>query len=410
MLGSCRVLDLTNERAFLCGKILGDFGADVIKIEPPGGEPGRNTGPFYQDIIDPEKSLSWFALNTSKRGITLNIETDEGRQILKRLVKTADFVIESFEPGYMDSLGLGYPVLEEINLRIIMTSISPFGQTGPYAHYKASDMTLTAMGGFMYTCGEPDPGSIYRISVPQSYLVASLHGAMGSMMAYYYRETSGEGQHLDISIQEATIYLAANVPELWDTYKVNGNRGGFGLVRPRPDPLGPLVTRWVYPCKDGYVNLMVGGGSQHGLVKSMIALLELAEQEGMAGDLKDYDWSSYDSTKITQEEVHRIEKVLMSFIRTKTKQELYDAAVEKSIILVPLQSVKDILESPQLAARDYFVQVYHPELGETITYPGAPVKLSEAPWKISRRAPLIGEHNSEIYEQELGVSLEQLAK
>jgi len=410
LLGDFRVLDLTTERGFLCGKILGDFGADVIKIEPPGGEPSRYAGPFYKDIEEPEKNLHWLAYNTSKRGITLNIESKRGKEIFEQLVKTADFVIESFEPGYMDSLGLGYSALEKLNPRVIMTSITPFGQTGPSANDAASDITVWARGGFMHTVGEADPGEPCRISAPQAYLVGSLHAAWGTMIAHYYRETTGQGQYVDTSMQEAILFLPTNAYEIWDINKVNTSRAGAGWVRPRPDPPGPLAVRWNYPCKDGYVNLVFGGGSQAGLVKSMTALLKLADKESMAGHLRDYDWSKFDSSKITQEENDKMEKVLVDFFLTKTKKELYDAALEHSIVLVPLNSVKDITENKQLAARNYFVPVEHDELGETINYPGNPLKMSAAPWKIQCRAPLIGEHNAEIYCKELNISEEQLVE
>jgi len=156
MLSPYRVLDLTDTNGLLCGKLLGDLGADVIKIERPGGDAARNLGPFYHDEADPEKSLFWFAFNTSKRGITLDIETAEGQETLKSLVKGADFVIESFPPGYLDRLGLGYSALEKINPRIILVSITPFGQTGPYKDYKAPDIVAFAMGGYMYPFGDPD--------------------------------------------------------------------------------------------------------------------------------------------------------------------------------------------------------------------------------------------------------------
>jgi len=155
LLSGYRVLDLTDEKGLICGKILSDRGADVIKIERPGGDPARNIGPFYKDIPDPQKSLSWFFTNLNKRGITLNIETADGREILKRLVKTAHFVIESFEPGYMEGLGLGYCDLEKINPGIVMTPITPFGQTGPHAHYQATDIVLWSMGGMQYMCACP---------------------------------------------------------------------------------------------------------------------------------------------------------------------------------------------------------------------------------------------------------------
>ncbi len=208
MLEPYRVLDLTGERGYLCGKLLGDLGADVIKIEKPGGDPGRNLGPFYKDIPDPEKSLYWFAFNANKRGITLNIETAQGQEIFKRLVGTADFVVESFAPGYMDSLGLGYSELSRINPRIIMTSITPFGQSGPYKDYKSSDIVDAAMGGILYPCGDPDRPPV-QFAPPQSYYNAGVEAAIGTLMAHTYRQTSGQGQHVDVSIQASQERRAA---------------------------------------------------------------------------------------------------------------------------------------------------------------------------------------------------------
>ena len=168
MLGPYRVLDLTDEKGLLCGKIPGDLGADVIKVERPGGDPARNTGPFYHNEADPEKSLFWFAYNTSKRGITLDIETTDGQDIFKKLVKTADFVIESCPPGYMDRLGLSYSALERVNPGIIMVSITPFGQTGSYRDYKAPDIVAWAMGGIMYINGNADSPPV-RVSPALPY-------------------------------------------------------------------------------------------------------------------------------------------------------------------------------------------------------------------------------------------------
>jgi crotonobetainyl-CoA:carnitine CoA-transferase CaiB-like acyl-CoA transferase len=169
-LGGYRVLDLTDEKGHLCGRLLGDLGADVIKIEPPEGDAGRNNGPFYKDLPHPEKSINWFFTNLNKRGITLDIETPDGRELFKRLVKTAHFVIESFEPGYMDRLGLGFEELENINPGIVMTSITPFGQRGPYAHYKTTDLVGVSMGGMTRLYGELDrPPN--RISAPQFYFL-----------------------------------------------------------------------------------------------------------------------------------------------------------------------------------------------------------------------------------------------
>ena len=178
LLAPYRALDLTDEKGLICGKVLADMGADVIKVEKPGGDPARRIGPFYHDDPDPEKSRSWFAFNANKRGITLDIETADGKEIFNRLVKTADLVIESFDPGYMESLGLGYPDLEKINPLIILVSITPFGQSGPYVDqgYKVNDMIAWALGGTLYITGDPDrPPN--QVTFPQAYLHGGMEGA-----------------------------------------------------------------------------------------------------------------------------------------------------------------------------------------------------------------------------------------
>jgi crotonobetainyl-CoA:carnitine CoA-transferase CaiB-like acyl-CoA transferase len=407
LLSGFRVLDLTDEKGLLCGKILGDMGADVIKIERPGGDPARNVGPFYKDIPHPEKSLFWFFTNTSKRGITLNLESSAGRDIFQRLVKTAHFVIESFDPGYMSDLELGYADLEKINPALVMTSITPFGQTGPHAHYKASDLVLWNMGGMAYLCGDPDRAPV-RVSAPQAYFHGSLHGALGSMVAHYHRELTGEGQHVDVSIQDAVIFTTMNAVETWDLNRVNITPCGPFHVAGRPASLGPLFNRGLWPCKDGHVTLYLRGGAQAGLVNSSRELVKMANEEGLALELQDYDWYKHDRGKISQEQEDFVAGHIDSYFRTKNKADLFDEAVKRDIILTPASNAKDLLESPQLAARGYWTEVAHPELGEAVVYPGAPVKLSDAPWKIQCRAPLIGEHNDEIYCGELGFSKEDV--
>ena len=401
LLSGYRVLDLTDEKGLLCGKILGDLGADVVKIEHPGGDPARNLGPFYQDIPDAQKSLFWFYTNLNKQGITLNLETPDGRGIFKRLVKSAHFVIESYEPGYMASLGMGYPELERLNPALVMTSITPFGQTGPYAHYKATDMTLMGMGGLMQVLGDPDRAPV-RISQPQAYFAGSIHGALGSIMAHYYRQSTGEGQHVDVSCQEAVLLCIPQYTESWDLLKTNVQREGASRSRIRPTPLGTLLVQHIYPCKDGFVvGYAVGGGAQAGQVLSSRALTEWANSCGYALELKDYAWQRLDFGSVPQSELNRLQEALGSFLLTKTKSEVMEKSLERSILLIPATNAKDIVESPQFQAREFFVPVAHPELGETITYPGLPLRVSGFPYQVQRRAPLIGE---------LGFSREELAR
>jgi crotonobetainyl-CoA:carnitine CoA-transferase CaiB-like acyl-CoA transferase len=409
LLEGMRVLDLANETGILCGKVLGDYGADVIKIEKPGGDPARNIGPFYKDIPDPEKSLFWFATNTSKRGITLNLEVHDGQELFKRLVRKADIVVESFEPGYMDCIGLGYADLKAIKSDIIFTSITPFGQTGPYAHYQATDLIGAAMGGLARILGDLGRPPVRLGPDPQSYFQAGLQGALGSMMAYYHREMTGVGQHVDVSMQDAVDLTLMNVVEIYDLLKANMVGLGQFFVTVRP-ALGPLLSRTIIPCKDGYVTFMFGGGAFAGGSASSRAAVDWANTEGYALDLKDFDFPTmWDGSTITQQESDARNASVDAFLLTKTKAELYEAAVEKGLLLAPCNTVEDILKSPQLKARKFWEMVEHPELGDTLQYPGAPAKMKETPWKIYRRAPLIGEHNEEVYEKELGLSKEDLA-
>ncbi len=401
LLGPYRVLDLTDERGLLCGKILADMGADVIKIEPPGGDPARKIGPFYKDDPNPEKSLYWFAYNTNKRSITLDIEDKEGRQTFKDLVKTADFLIESFDPGYMDDLGLGYSDLAKINSRLILVSITPFGQTGPYVEnkYKYNDMIVWALSGFMHPNGDPDRAPT-QITFPQAYLHGAAEAATAAMTAHYARERFGEGQHVDVSIQQAIQTCNQMSMQLWDMYGVNSPRGMLkGSGMPRPD--GTVVkVKSFFQCKDGWIFLLFGGGALKALVQSGNELMRLIDEAGMARDLADYDWSTYDAGKITQEEVDHIQKdVIEPYLKTLTKLEFYEKAIERKILACPFQDPKDIAESPQLEARNFFVDIDYPELGKTFTHCGPFIKFSETPMNEFKKAPSIGEHNNEIFNE-----------
>lgn len=411
MLSPFRVLDLTDEKGFYCGKVLGDLGADVIKIEPPGGDPARNIGPFYNDIPHPERSLYWWAYNTSKRGITLDIETADGQEIFKKLVKTGDIVLESFPPGFMENLGLGYPALSEMNPRIVVTSITPFGQTGPYRDYKAPDIVGCSMGGQAYLTGDAERPPC-RISFPQAYLLASIHAATGALAALRYRGLSGEGQHVDVSMQEAVVWTLQGAVQYWDLMKYNMVRTGLS----RSYYIGPRyptrVMRFGYACRDGHVAFMVGGGLLAAI--SMPAMTKWMAEEGMLGALEPmknwgYDeWLVRDVISMSRKEIDAEEDSLARFFATKTKAELYGQALKRRIILYPGNTTKEVAEDVQLKEREFYVEVEHPELGETVTYVGAPYRMTETAWGIWRRAPVIGEHNVEIYEGELGLSREQM--
>jgi crotonobetainyl-CoA:carnitine CoA-transferase CaiB-like acyl-CoA transferase len=394
MLSPYRVLDLTDEKGFLCGKILGDLGADVIKIEAPDGDRARHIGPFVHDENDPEKSLFWFAYNANKRGVTLDIETSDGQVIFKKLVKTADIVIESFRPGFMDQIGLGYTSLEKINPRVIMVSISPFGQTGPHRDFEAPDIVAWAMGGMMALSGDADRPPVRVSHHSQAYLHAGGEAAAGVMLSLYHREIKGVGQHVDVSIQESVIPVTYVLTSGWDMMKINQSRGELraGIT---------LRITQMWPCKDGLVFWRYWSGE---LARHFNQpLVEWMDEEGMADDfLKHFDWDEFDFRTTTQDIVDRLAEPTARFFLTHTKAELYEGALERRVLVYPVATTADILENKQLAARDFWVEMEHPGLDAAITYPGPFAKLSETPIEVRRPAPLIGEHNKEIYDEERG--------
>jgi len=296
MLDRYRVLDLTDDKGALCGKVLAEMGADVVKVEKPGGDASRNVGPFYHDTPDPEKSLNWFAFNQNKRGITLDIETGDGQEIFRKLVKKADFVIESFKPGYLDRLGLGYKALSKINPKLVMTSITPFGQTGPYSGFNGPDLVTMAMSGYTWICGDPDRPPV-RFSSDQSYYQGSLQAAVGTLIAHYHRQATGEGQHVDVSLQEAMVWTLCYAPHDW--YLLHQNihtREGSFWKR-----LG-VTYRLIWPCKDGYVCyrlLMAQPGAE--VMNDLIASMN---KEGLGLNMKDISWTTLSFTEVPQAQIN----------------------------------------------------------------------------------------------------------
>lgn len=399
MMSPYRALDLTDEKGFLCGKVLGDMGADVIKIERPGGDPARNIGPFYHDEPHPEKSLFWFAFNTSKRGITLNLETADGQEIFKKLLKTTDFVIESFSPGYLDKIGLGYSALAEINPRVIMVSITPFGQTGPYKDYKAPNLVAWAMGTHLYIWGDKDRPPIGIDYHSQPDLLGSVDAVVGALLALRYREMTGEGQHVDESIHEAVIRCPFLVVPTWSMVKRNVIRGDMS----NPN----LNIPRVWECKDGEVVWSYRGGDRASDLNG--PLVKWMEREGMATEyLVNFDWDRFNLRTTTQDVIDRISEPTAKFFEKYTKAEIMEGALGGRVDVYPVSTTKDLLENPQFKARNFWTELEHSELGSTLPYPGGHATTTEASPKPSRRAPLIGEHNLEIYEKELGLSREEL--
>ena len=398
LLDPYRVLDLCDERGLLAGKILADMGADVVQVEPPGGSPARNVGPFHGDDPNPEKSLFWWAYAANKRSITLDLENRDGQDLLRKLVAKSDFLIESFAPGYLENLGLDYGQLSAINPRLVMVSITPFGQDGPYSNYQASDIVGMALGGFMYLTGDDDRAPV-RISFPHFYLHGGAAGATAAMLAHTYRVTSGQGQYVDVSCQQAVAKTLAHAPQIWDIEGAILKR--MGVYR---QTSGENRVRINWPCKDGYVNYMVQGGTVAYSTRALLAWMK--EDRFDTSDLDAIDWEKMGYGAITPELMAQLGGPLGDFFKGHTRAELVQGSLDRRILLFPVATPSALEGHPQLDARGYFKELDHPELKESVRYPGAFIKSGDGSdiAGVYRRPPLIGEHNIQIYQEEMGLS------
>ena len=362
-----RILDLTDDKGMLCSRLLADMGAEVIRIEKPRKDSAR--------------SIFFWETNAGKLDITLNLDAEQGQGIFRRLVKTADVVVESYQPGYLETLGLGYPELSQVNPRLVMASITNFGRSGPYRGYKSCDMVACALGGQMYVCGEPETPPLKPFG-NQAYYSASLLAAIGILLALWNRHTSGRGQHIDMSLQEG---VAATLAHVLVRYFYEG------VVAKRQGSLHWNNAFRIFPCRDGYILLS--------LFQQWGTLVEWLDAEGMAEDLTDKKW--LDREERLQQLDHIIE-VLERWTKSHTVAELVEKGQLMRFPWAEVTSVPRLMDSPQLKERGFFVEVEHPQSGKKYKFPGAPCKLSRSPWRVGSRVPSLGEHNKEIY-QELGL-------
>jgi crotonobetainyl-CoA:carnitine CoA-transferase CaiB-like acyl-CoA transferase len=322
-----------------------------------------------------------------------------------QLVATSDFVVETFTPGYLDSLNLGYAELSRINSRVVLTSITPFGQTGPYSRFKASDIEIMALSGCMSLTGDTDRPPL-RVTFPQSYGWTGSYAAMGALIAHYHRELTGEGQQVDVSAQACLLWAFSHAHTFWDLNRHLEKRAGSFMT-------GRSITgakmRVFWPCKDGYLNFIIYGGEAGRRTNQ--ALVDWMDSQGTAPDfLKQKDWKTFDIAKVTQEEIDLMEKPIGEFFKSVTKADFFKQVVKRQMLGYPVASVKEIFADPQHEARNFWQKVEHPELKSAIEYPGGFAKFSEGACQIWRRAPLIGEHNREIYGQELRIAPAEIAE
>jgi benzylsuccinate CoA-transferase BbsE subunit len=402
-LAGLRVLELADESGQFCGKLLGDLGADVVKVEPPGGELSRTVGPFLDDTPHPERSLSFWYYNTSKRSITLDLENADGRRLFARLAATADVVLETFRPGFLASLKLDYATLRAQNPGLILCSLTPFGQTGPWRDYLSSDLLHMAAGGEMASSGydEVDAPGAPPIAPGggNAWHMGCHYACMAIMAALVFRSVSGQGQSIDASIHEAcaltTESAIANYVYRGEVLRRQTGRHHAAGATPRTQ----------FRAKDGtYVCALVGGRLNPKFVRE---LAELLDSYGMAGDLKDAKYQ--DPAVIAENASHIIDDLIASFIASLPAEEVYHAAQERGFTWGAVRAPEALLEDAHLHDRGFWKTVQHPELGRSFIYPGEAAIYGDSPWRIARRAPLIGEHNAEIFCSELGVSRGELS-
>ena len=388
-----------------CAKLMADLGAEVIKVEePPLGDLARQAGPFPGDEPHPEKSGLFLYLNANKYGITLDLRTETGARILKELVRTADILVENMPPGTMRNLGLDYGSLSEVNPGLIFTSVTPFGQFGPYAHYKGNDLVCSHMSGLAYHTpaggvNDPDDEPPLKPGGRQSDFAAGSTAAAATMFAVLHRRATGLGQHIDVSQQESiACFLRHQVPYV--TYDPEQFADRYGdRTRSR---LGGLFGH--IPCRDGYV---VNGSREEYQWKDLLEMVTGGSWEENE-TLKEVLSGEFDLYSFL-EKSDIIRPIILEWTMRHTKEEITAMAQERHIPVVACNSAEDLFGSPHLAERGSFAEIEHPQTGR-LSYPGAPYRLSETPWRVSRPAPLLGEHNEAILCGRLGYSRQDLAR
>ena len=391
MLNEIRVLDLSDERGQFCGMMLADLGAEVVCIEPPEGSNARRHGPFVGHSENPEESLFWWAYGRNKKSVVLDLESGVGRDSLKDLVTTADIVIETFNPGWMKSKGLGHSDLLALNPGLITVSITPFGQTGPKAQWPASDLTVLAAGGPLWLTGDHDRAPT-RVRVPQAFNHASCEAASAALVALHERNVSGRGQHVDVSAQQA-VTLATQGDIVAERVGVEGaGRYGGGMA------IGPVVLRFVYPASDGHVAVTHVFGSTIG--PATARMMQCVWEDGFCNEeMRDKDWVGYGEILGVSETIEDFEAAKAAIARwtgSKTKAELLAVSMERKLLIAPAMTPRDALASPQLQARNFFMNLERPDGQGSARAPGAWAHFSRSPLSYKRRAPRIGEHTKEI--------------
>jgi benzylsuccinate CoA-transferase BbsE subunit len=407
-----RVLDLTGTAGQYAGKLLADLGADVVRVEPPAGSPARTMPPFADDAPSPNKSLAFWYWNTSKRSITIDLSTEDGKALFRRLLPRYDILLHTYTPAQTAELGLAPQELAALHAGLIECSITPYGEWGPHAGWLGTDLTISAMSGLMTLAGYPDRAP----SMPpgeQAAVCGGVQAAQGIMVALLARDRDGRGQRVEVSQQEAMSITQETAMQTWDMRHELRKRAGNQKLLP---------GFGTYECADGHIYCMIGVA---GFGAPMPVLFDWMREEGVEGtessgellellartNLRELTALMTDPVKLQEfmQKAGALDSMIIKFFESKTKAELYIGGQSRRLLIGPVNSAKDLTEDLQLRARAWWQEVEHPEVGRTLTYPGPPYHHSETPWRISRRPPLLGEHTLEVLEGELELTREQTA-
>ena len=375
--------------AAYAGKLMADLGADVVKIEGPQGDPDRSLGPFPGGEPHPDKSGIFLYLNCNKQGISLDLENARGKELLDRLLADADVLVHDYTPPEAGRLGVEYERLAAANPRLVMTSISPFGQTGPYRDYQAYDITTGSAGGWTWLNGWPGHPEMPPMKPfgHQTAYQAGVNAAVATMGALLWRLRSGKGQHIDVSAQECITAILEMTFAFWPYMQTPTARWG-------QRPIHPIDF---FQCKDGGWLFVLCIEEQQW--KSLVDLM---------GNPEWAEWEVFANRLVRAANWDALKPMIQEWVSEWNTDDLYRAAQEKRIPFAPASTVADLLSSPHLKARGFFVEVAHPETG-SLTHPGAPYKLSRTPWEIRSPAPALGQHNESILCGHLGLSSSELA-
>ncbi|MFA5064684.1 MAG: CoA transferase [Dehalococcoidia bacterium] len=366
-----RVLELSGRWTGFCGRLLSDLGAEVLLAEPPGGSTSRSAGPFLSDKPGPDGSLSFWYDNAGKPGITVDMAIPSGCERIRQLVQSCDIVIESCAPGRLAAAGLGYEVLRRINPALIMASITGFGLTGPYSRYKSCGLVASAMGGQMYVCGLPGRQPLQPYG-EQPYRLASLFAACGILMALRRRDLMGEGQHIDISLQEAAAAALEHVMVQYFHDKVVARRQGSLQWNYAAD---------LFPCRDGYILLTFN--------REWDTLVELLSRHDIAAELKQPAWRE---ESYRRQHIEDIQEVLTFWTCQHDSGELFRLGQDMRFPWAPVGSIADVAQNAQLRSRRYFVPASHPLVEQGFEVPRPVIAFTGAPTYTWRPAPCVGEH------------------